>query len=137
MRPSSCHATVRLHAGSPPSIFYYTSYYFAPAMGAKYCDQCVSMYVCLFVCLFLCLSARIPQKLHDQNFHQIFCIFAAKRRSLRHSRRLFTSVSVGVQSIAICVSVCLSVSSYIYQKQHVQSSPHVLYMSAVTVARSF
>jgi len=29
--------------------------YFAPAKGAKYCDQ----RVCMSICLFVCLSARI------------------------------------------------------------------------------
>ena len=34
--------------------------YFASNRGAKYCDQCV----CMFVCLFICLPAHVSQNTH-------------------------------------------------------------------------
>jgi len=42
--------------------------YFASGMGAMHCNQRVCMSVCLFVCVFV---AHIPQKPHEQIFHEI------------------------------------------------------------------
>ena len=43
----------------------YGCYLFAPTRGAKYCDQCV--------CLFVCSLAYV--KSHTSKFHQIFCTY--------------------------------------------------------------
>jgi len=44
------------------SVFLWSAYYVAPRSVAKYCDECL----CMFVCLSVCLSARVSRKPHSQ-----------------------------------------------------------------------